>query len=81
MPKTEGNVASQREVAEEMGQRDEEEPPDPPFPVGSPVAELDDGQVERQRQREELDDLAYGYEERKKHCTGIVGYPAAGRNL
>lgn len=78
---TESNVASQCEVAKKMGQRDEKEPPDPPLPVGFPVAELDDGQVEREHQREELEDLAYGKEEQKKHCTGIVGHPGAGRNL
>ena len=67
-----GNVASQDEVAEDVGEPDEEEPPDPPLPVRPPLAELDDGQVQGQRQGDELDDLPHRKEENEEHAPSIV---------
>jgi cell volume regulation protein A len=49
------SVASEGEVAHEVGQEDEREPPGPPLPVGCRphLSELDHGEVERQRERED----------------------------
>ena len=80
MSPTVGNVASEYEVAEDVGERDEEKPPDPPLPVRPPLAQLDDGEVEGQHQRHELDGPPHREEENQEHATGIVGYPVVERN-
>lgn len=72
MPSIVGNVHPEDEVPEEVGQADEEKPPDPPFPVRPPFTQLDNREVERERQREKLDDLPDRDEERQQHAS-IVG--------
>ena len=69
VPATEGNVTSQYEVANEVGERDEEQPPDPPLPVRLPLAQLDDGQVEREREGEEEDQRGPAGQEHEDHST------------
>src|SRR3990172_5867094 len=80
MSPTVGNVPSQDEVAEDMGEGDEEQPPDPPLPVRPPLPQLDHREIESQGQREQLDNLSNREEQQKQHRTGIVGHPAAKRN-
>src|SRR3970282_279157 len=80
MPPTVGNVHPQDEVSENMGKRDEKQPPDPPLPVGSPLPQLDHREIESQGQREALDNMSNREEQQKQHRTGIVAHPAAKRN-
>lgn len=67
MPPTVDNVSPEDEVPDEMREPDEEDPPDPPRPVRPPLAQLDHGEIERERQREELNHLPHREEERKQH--------------
>jgi len=49
-------VTPKEQVADEVRQRNEGEPPHPPLPVGPQLTELDHCEVEREGERDEKDD-------------------------
>ena len=53
VPASVDSVGPQEQVADEVGHEDEEQPPDPPRVVRLKLAELDDGEIEGEGERQE----------------------------
>jgi hypothetical protein len=72
MPAAVGNEPPESQVADEVRQENEAEPPAPPFPVPFLLAKLDRGQVEGEGEREKEDERRRTGEEKEQHALNLI---------